>query len=155
MARKLQETSGSVQHVGGSDDIQKDLTAREEPFSKSAGPPGAGTKEKPDWRGYMRKSPFWVLAAATGLGFLATGLVRRRTTPRERLLQLFNASVRSSLSGIAGPGLVKMTLLGIAARTATHWLKNAPLVAAARSEEEPRTDPECDGATAPPADKDS
>ncbi|MFO7577535.1 MAG: hypothetical protein R6W66_07390 [Pelovirga sp.] len=138
MEKQLQKTSGSVQNKGNSEDIRQDLTARAEEFSPTVVQPGAGTKERLDWRGAMRTSPFWVLGAATGLGFLATGMVRRRTTPRKRLLQLLNASIRSSLSGIAGPGLVKVTLLGIAARTATHWLKNAPLVAAANTEKEHR-----------------
>ena len=50
--------------------------------------------------------------------------------------------VRDSLGGLlaraAGPGLIKVTLLGIAAKAAAGWIKNATSTAAASGGAEPR-----------------
>lgn len=142
MEKKIENTSKFVHDERSSKEIQQDLAARGEQFSRTIEQLGERIEEKLDWRGYMRKSPFWALGTATGLGFLAAGMVRRRSTPVERLLDSLNSSVRGSLSGTARPGLVRLTLLGIAAKTATHWLNKAPSLAATSSDVEHQADPE-------------
>jgi hypothetical protein len=49
-----------------------------------------------------------------------------RNTPMERNKDSIAGKVRGSLGGlIAGPGLIKLTLLGIATKAAARWIKNA------------------------------
>jgi len=153
MESKIQNTSTFLHNERSSKEIEQDLAARGEQFSRTVEQLGERIEEKLDWRGYMKKSPFWAVGAAAGMGFLAAGMMRRRSTPMERLLATLDSSVRGGLSGSAGPGLIKITLLGLAARTAAHWLNNAPAVIAAVNGNEHRTDPESDGLV-PPADRD-
>ncbi len=154
MENKLQDTTESVKNKRSSKEIKQDLAATGENFSRTVEQLGEHIEEKLDWRGYMRKSPFWAVGAAAGLGLLAAGMVRRRTTPMERLMATFNSSVRSGLAGIAGPGLIKITLLGIAARTAANWLNKAPEILAAGNDAGHQTEPDLDSGEQPPADRD-
>lgn len=146
MERKLESTSESVKTERSSEEIKQDLAAIEENFSRTVEQLGERIEEKLDWRGQVKKAPFWAVGIATGLGFFAAGIVLPRATPMERFQKSLNSSVRGALYGLAGPGLLKVTLLGIAARTATHWLKNVPTdVAAAGSAREQPADPQPDG----------
>ena len=155
MESKLQNTNKLGKDERSSKEIKQDLAAKGENFSRTVEQLGERIEEQLDWRGQVKKKPFWAVAVATGLGFFAAGMVPRRTTPMERFQKSLSSSMRGALYGIAGPGLFKVTLLGIAARTATHWLKNAPAVAAAAgSDVERRSDPEFDSAAAPPANTD-
>lgn len=153
MESKLQNTS-AAQNKRSSKEIKQDLAVKGEDFSRTVEQLGERIEEKLDWRGHLRESPFWTMGAATGLGFLAAALVRRRTTPMERLLKTLNSGVSGGLSGIAGPGLIKLTLLGIAARTASHWLSNTASFTTADSDDDHPSDPTGDDGTSSPADKD-
>jgi len=86
-------------------------------------------KEKLDWRGYVKDSPYWALGAAAGLGYLASRMFIRRTTPMERIMRPIAEEVRDSLGGMlagaAGSGLIKVTLMGIATKAAASLIKNA------------------------------
>jgi ElaB/YqjD/DUF883 family membrane-anchored ribosome-binding protein len=86
-------------------------------------------KEKLDWRSYVKDSPYWALGAAAGLGYLASGMFITRTTPMERIMGSIAEEVRDSLGGVlaraAGPGLIKVALLGIATKAAAGWIKKA------------------------------
>jgi hypothetical protein len=87
---------------------------------------GQRIKDKLDWREYVKDSPYLAIGVAAGLGYLAAGMFRRRATPLERFLDSIAGEVRGSLGGlIAGPGLIKLTLLGIATKAAAGWIKNA------------------------------
>jgi hypothetical protein len=154
MESKLKNTSEITQKERNSDEIRQDLAAKGEQFSRTVDELGERIEKKLDWREHMRQSPFLMLGAATGLGFLAARMIRRRATPMERFLGTLDSSVRGGLAGMAAPGLIKITLLGIVARTATHWLKEASSVVADGSDAEHRTHPEFDDGAAPAADRD-
>jgi hypothetical protein len=110
-------------------DIRQDIAKEGENISQTVEQIGERIKEKLDWRGYVRDSPYWALGAAAGLGYLASGVFKKRPTPMERIMGSIAEVGRDSLGGLlaraAGPGLIKVTLLGIAAKAAARWIKNA------------------------------
>jgi len=111
------------------ENIRRDIAKKEENISRTVEQIGERIQEKLDWRGYVKDSPYWALGAAAGLGFLASGMFRTRATPMERIMNSLAGEVRDSLdslrAGAAGPGLIKLTLLSIAAKAAASWIKNA------------------------------
>jgi len=124
------------------EDIRRDIAKKEENISRTVEQIGERIQEKLDWRGYVKDSPYWALGAAAGIGFLASGMFRTRATPVERIMDSLAGEVRDSLYGLraaaAGPGLIKVTLLGIAAKAAADWLKNATSTAVASVGAAPR-----------------
>ena len=111
-----------------SEEIRQDIAKGEENLSQTVEQIGERIKEKLDWRGYVKDSPYWALGAAAGLGYLASKVFIRRTTPVERIMDSIAEKARDSLGGVfAGavrPGLIKVTLLGIATKAAAGWIKN-------------------------------
>jgi ElaB/YqjD/DUF883 family membrane-anchored ribosome-binding protein len=112
-----------------SEDIRQDIAREKENVSQTVEQIGERIKEKMDWRGYVRDSPYWAIGAAAGLGYLASGMFKKRPTPMERMMASIDKKVRDSLVGLlvgaAGPGLIKATLLGIATKSAIGWIKSA------------------------------
>lgn len=111
-----------------SEDIRRDIAREGENLSQTVEQIGARIKEKLDWRAQVKDSPYWALGAAAGLGYLASKIFARRVTPMERILGSLAEEVRGSLGGppsaAAGPGLIRMTLLGIATKAATDWIRD-------------------------------
>jgi hypothetical protein len=111
------------------EDIRRDIAKKGENLSRTIEQLGERIQEKLDWREYVKDYPYWAVGAAAGLGFLASGIFRTRATPRERIIKSLNGEVRDSLdslrAGVTGPGLIKVTLLSIAAKAAASWIKNA------------------------------
>jgi len=124
------------------EDIRQDIAKGEAEISQTVEQIGERIKEKLDWRGYVKDSPYWALGAAAGLGYLASRALIPRTTSMERIMDSIAEKVRDSLGGLlavaAGPGLIKATLLGIATKAAVNWLKQATSTAVARGGAEPR-----------------
>jgi hypothetical protein len=124
------------------EDIRQDIAKEKEDISKTVEQIGERINEKLDWRGYVKGSPYWALGAAVGLGYLASRMAIRRTTPMERIMDSIAEEVRDSLGGLlaraAGPSLVKVTLLGIATKAAASWMKNATSTATASGGARPR-----------------
>ncbi len=112
-----------------SKDIRQDIADGEEEISYTVEQISERIREKLDWRGYVREYPYLAIGGAAGIGYLASGLFVKRVSPMERLVDSIAGEVRSSLDGIlarnSGPGFIKMTLWGIAAKAATIWIKNA------------------------------
>lgn len=110
------------------EDIRQDIAKEEENLSQTVEQIGERIKEKLDWRAYVKDSPYWALGAAAGLGYVASMLFPR-TTPLERVMRSIAREVRGSLGGThvgtAGPGLIEVTLLGLATKAAAGWVKNA------------------------------
>jgi hypothetical protein len=129
-----------------SDDIREDIVKGEELISQTVEQIGERIKEKLDWREYVKDSPYVALGAAAGLGYLASVIFRKRTTPMERFMGSMDKQVRHSLGGLlagaAGPGLIKVTLIGIATKAAMGWIKSAaaPTVASGGAGAKPRTE---------------
>ena len=110
------------------DDIRQDIAREEENLSRTAQQIGDRIKDKLDWTAYVKDSPYLVLGAAAGLGFLAAKMLQTPTTPMERIMGSLAEEVRGSLGGLhvgaAGPSLIQVALLGIATKVATEWIKN-------------------------------
>jgi len=111
------------------DDIRQDIAKEKENISQAVEQIGERIKEKLDWREHVKDSPYWALGAAVGLGYLASRMFIRRTTPMERIMRPIAEEVRDSLGGLlagaAGSGLIKVTLMGIATKAAASLIKNA------------------------------
>jgi ElaB/YqjD/DUF883 family membrane-anchored ribosome-binding protein len=124
------------------EEIRRDIAKKEENLSRTVEQIGERIQEKLDWRGYVKDSPYWTLGAAAGLGILASGMFRTRTTGMERIMNSVAGEVRGSLDGLraitAGPGLIKVTLLGLATKAAAGWLKHATSKAVASVSAVPR-----------------
>jgi ElaB/YqjD/DUF883 family membrane-anchored ribosome-binding protein len=118
-----------------SEDIRQDIAKEKENISQAVDQIGERIKEKMDWRGYVKDSPYWALGAAAGFGYLASRMFIRRTTSMERIMHPIAEEVRHSLGGLlagaAGSGLIKVTLMGIATKAAASWIKNATSTAVA------------------------
>jgi len=112
-----------------SEDIRQDIAEGEENISRTVGQIGDRIREKLDWREYVRDSPYWVTGAAAGLGFLAAGMFIRRSTPLERIMVSIAEEVHGTLRSLpvrtASPGIIRVTLLGIAAKAAEAWINRA------------------------------
>jgi hypothetical protein len=125
-----------------SEHIRRDIAKGEEDISQTVDKIDERIQEKLEWRGYVKDSPYWALGAAAGLGYLASRMFITRTTPMERIMGSIAEQVRDSagglLAGAAGPGLVKVTLLGIATKAAAGWIKHATSTAVANSGDGPR-----------------
>jgi hypothetical protein len=111
------------------EDIRQDIAREEENLSRTAQQIGERINEKLDVSGYVKDSPYWALGIAVGIGFVASRVLRTRTTPMERIMNTFAEEVRNSLGGLHGgaarPGLVRVTLLGIGTKLAAGWIGNA------------------------------
>jgi ElaB/YqjD/DUF883 family membrane-anchored ribosome-binding protein len=112
-----------------SEDIRQDIAKGKEDISHKVDQIGERIKEKLDWREYVKDSPYWAMGAAAGLGYIASRVLITRTTPLERIMRPIAEEVRDSLGGLVGgsarPGLIKVTLIGIATKAAIGWIKNA------------------------------
>jgi len=118
--------AGEAGDKRSSEDIRRDIATKEGTISRTVEQIGERIQEKLDWRGYVKDSPYWALGAAAGLGYLASRMFRTRATPMERIMNSLAGEVRDSLDGLrAGPGLMRVTLLGIATKAAAGWLKHA------------------------------
>ena len=124
------------------EDIRQDIAKKEETISRTVEQIRDRITEKLDWRGYVKGSPYWALGAAIGLGYLTSGMLRTRTTSMERITDPIAEAGRDSIDDVraeaAGPSLIKVTLLGIAAKALADWIKNLTSTAAARSGTAPR-----------------
>ena len=119
------------------DDIRQDIAKGGDNISQTVEQIGQRIQEKLDWRGYVKDSPYWALGAAAGIGYLASRVFIPRSTRMERIMDSIADEIRDSVGGLlaraAGPGLVKVTLLGIATKAAADWIKSATATAVANS----------------------
>jgi hypothetical protein len=127
--REYPSTTKKARVERSSPEIRQEIATAKENISLPVEEIGKRVHETLDWRGYLKGSPYWALGAAAGLGYLGSRLFVKRTTPMERIMRPIAAGFRESLGGLlagaAGPGLVKVTLMGIATKAAVTWIKNA------------------------------
>ncbi len=127
-SREYLNNTRKVDAERSSEDIRQDIARGEENISQTLDQIDERIKEKLDWREYVKDSPYWALGAAAGLGYLASRMFRTRTTPMERIMGSIAEEARHSignlLAGVAGPGLIKVALLGIATKAAAGWIKD-------------------------------
>lgn len=111
------------------DKIRHDIAQAEQEMSQTVDQIGDRIKEKLDWQEYVRDSPYLSLGVAAGVGVLASRLFIKERSSMDRLLDIVSDEVRGAAGGMvartAGPGLVKVTLLGIVSKAAVNWLQGA------------------------------
>lgn len=111
------------------DKIRQDIAQAEQEMSQTVEQIGDRIKEKLDWQEYVKETPYLALGIAAGVGYLASALLVKKRSSMDRLLDLVGDEVRGAAGGMvartAGPGIVKVTLLGIASKAAVNWLQNA------------------------------
>ncbi len=123
-----------------SERIRQDIAAKRETISETVDRLGERIQEKLDWRGYVSEYPYLAIGAAAGVGFLVSTLIRRRSSPLDRVTDAITdmvdeigdhvgSAVRGAVGGAitraGGRGLVKATLYGVATKMAVDWLKSA------------------------------
>ena len=112
-----------------SEDIRQDIVKEKENISQTVEEIGERIKDKMDWRGYVTDAPYWALGAAAGLGYLASRMLTKRTTPLERIMRPIADEVRDSvgnlIAGAAGSGIIKVTLMAIATKAVANWIRQA------------------------------
>jgi len=133
------DNAGETDVGRGAEDIRHDIAIEKDNISLAVEQMGERIREKFDWREYVRDSPYLAAGAAVGLGYLASRMCRARTTPLERIMDSIEEKVRDSLDGLHvgdnGPGLIKITLLGIATQLAAGLVKNATATPVAGDDE--------------------
>ena len=109
--------------------IRQDIAQAEQEMSQTVEQIGDRIKEKLEWQEYVKEKPYVAMGLAAGLGVLASAMFAKKRTPMDRILDSVADEVRHAAGGMvartAGPGLVKVTLLGIASKAAVGWLQNA------------------------------
>jgi len=127
--RKHQGNTKERDVARSTEDIRQDIAKEKENISQAIEQIDERIKEKLDWRGYVKDSPYWALGAAAGLGYLSSRMFIRRTTPMERIMRPITDEVRDSLGGLlagaAVSGLIKVTLMGIVTKAAASLIKSA------------------------------
>ncbi len=119
-----------------SDKIRRDIVAKRETISETVDRLGERIQEKLDWREYVAEYPYWAIGVAAGVGLVVSTVVRRRSTPLDRIsdaltdtIEELGGHVRHAVGGAlmkaGGRGLVKGTLYGMATKMAVDWLKGA------------------------------
>jgi ElaB/YqjD/DUF883 family membrane-anchored ribosome-binding protein len=140
--RENQKNTRDADTERSTEDIRQDIAKGEHDISRTLDQIDERIQEKLDWREYVKDRPYWALGAAAGLGYLASRMFLPRTTPMERIMGPIAREVSHSLgnvlAGAAGPGLIKVALLGIATKAAAGWIKNAASTAVASGRPEPR-----------------
>jgi hypothetical protein len=140
--REHQRTLREADVERSTEDIRQDIAKGEHDISRTLDQIDERIREKLDWREYVKDSPYWALGAAAGLGYLASRVFIPRTTPMEQIIGPIAREIRHSLgnliAGAAGPGLIKVALLGIATKAAAGLIRNAASTAVAGDRAEPR-----------------
>lgn len=117
------------------DEIRTDIAARRESISRTVDRIGEKFHETLDWRGYVTRNPYASIGIAVGAGIIVGSLLRRRTTPSERIVDAIadkvgelgedlRESARKVFLRTAAPGLFKGTVYGIAGKALMQYLQS-------------------------------
>src|SRR5437016_2611514 len=67
------------------DEIRQDIAAKRESITETVDRLSDRFQQTFDWRTYVSNYPVAALGVAAGLGFLASGILKPRATPAERM----------------------------------------------------------------------
>jgi ElaB/YqjD/DUF883 family membrane-anchored ribosome-binding protein len=135
-----------------SEKIRRDIAAKRETISETVDRLGERIHEKLDWRGYIAEYPYAAIGAAAGVGLLVGMMLRRRSSPLDRVTDAITdmvdqvgdhvrGAVGGAITRVGSRSLVKGTLYGMATKMAVDWLKSAASNALSGTEYESRTPP--------------
>jgi ElaB/YqjD/DUF883 family membrane-anchored ribosome-binding protein len=118
------------------EEIRRDIASTRESISETVDQLSNRFEQKLDWRTYVSDYPLAALGVAAGIGFLASGLFRRRGSSKHRVTDALADAVedltdrfRYQLDGLGlkRPGLkgaIKTAATGAIAKAATAYLRN-------------------------------
>jgi ElaB/YqjD/DUF883 family membrane-anchored ribosome-binding protein len=118
------------------EDIRRDIASRRESITETVDQLSNRFEQKLDWRTYVSDYPLAALGVAAGIGFLASGLFRRRGSSEHRVTDVLADAVedltdrfRYQLDGLGlkRPGLkrtIRTAAAGAIAKAATAYLRN-------------------------------
>jgi hypothetical protein len=124
-------------------DIRQDIATEGENLSRVVTKIDERIKENLNWHTYMQNSPYWMLGAAVGCGFLAARLFKPQMTPTQRVIESLAREIPRSLGSLlgktAGPGVIKLALLGVATKIVADRLMipTNPVETAAEEDTDP------------------
>ena len=134
---RTEELESSSQR--SAEEIRRDIAARRDSISGTVDRLGDRIQETFDWRTYLTDYPFAALGVAVGAGFLFAGLLKRRPTPRERIVDALSETVedvtdrlRSNLDDILNHNHsalkrpLRAGLTGVCMTALSEWLKRLP-----------------------------
>ena len=117
------------------EELRQDIAKEKDSISQTVEEIGERLKEKLDWREHVKESPYLALAAAAGLGYLASGIFKTRTTPLEQIMDSMAEKASDTVGDIfnrpARPNLIKVTLLCLATKAASNWIKKTAVTSVA------------------------
>jgi ElaB/YqjD/DUF883 family membrane-anchored ribosome-binding protein len=117
------------------DRIRDDIAATRDDIAVTVDKLTDRVQETLDWKSYVERHPLAAIGVAAGAGLLISGVVRKRSTPTERILKALADSVedttgrvRGTLSLLPGSGMrpqnaVKAALIGLLARKASEYVE--------------------------------
>ena len=134
----MAENSGSKFGGGGersSDEIRNDIAARRESITHTVGQIGDKIHQAMDWKGYVERYPYAAIGLAVGTGLVIGGLLRRKRSPTERIVDALvdkaeelgdnlRDSARKLIFKTAAPSLFRGTVYGIAGKVLMQYLQN-------------------------------
>jgi ElaB/YqjD/DUF883 family membrane-anchored ribosome-binding protein len=118
-----------------SSDIRNDIAARRESISQTVGQIGEKIHQSLDWKGYVARYPYAAVGLAVGTGLLIGGLLVKRRSPTERIMDALmdkaeelgdglRKSARKLIIKTAAPSLFRGTVYGIAGKALMQYLQN-------------------------------
>ncbi|MFY9553912.1 MAG: hypothetical protein WAV47_04225 [Blastocatellia bacterium] len=93
--------------------IRQDIAAKRESISETVDKLGDRIQETLDWREYVAEYPAVALGVAVGVGFVVSGVFKRKPTPRQRIMDAV-AELTEDMSDRAGEvmsGVIQKKLL--------------------------------------------
>jgi ElaB/YqjD/DUF883 family membrane-anchored ribosome-binding protein len=142
MAERNYLTTGQSSSASGhgpersAEEIRKDIASRRESITETVDQLSDRFEQKLDWRTHVSDHPLAALGVAAGIGFLASGLLKRRRSSKQRVTNALANAIedlsdrfRYQLDGLGlkRPGLkstIKTAAAGAIARAATAYLRN-------------------------------
>ena len=118
------------------DEIRQDIAAKRESITETVDRLSDRFQQTFDWRTYVSNYPVVALGVAAGLGFLASGILKPRATPTERMkdaladcFEDFTDRFRSQIDDVTTrrPGLnqtVKAAATGLLVKAAAEFVRN-------------------------------
>lgn len=128
MAETTEIKNEAVTDERSSEEIRQNIVAKEESISETVEEVSEKIQEKLDWRAYVGQYPYLALGIATGIGFLASGMLPRGPTAMERITGTIGEEMGNLVSGLlrgVGRTAFRSSLWGLAATIAVGLAKRA------------------------------
>jgi ElaB/YqjD/DUF883 family membrane-anchored ribosome-binding protein len=95
-------TGAGVLQERSARELREDIAATRESISETVDRLGERLQQSLDWREYVAEHPYVALGASAGLGLLLSGLLKRRLSPRERMIEALSETVEDFSDRVRG-----------------------------------------------------